>query len=156
MLFRVVMLLLLIAPGSAWAAASCTINASTGPAFGVYDPVGANATSPLDATGTLTIQCNGATDDLTVSLDQGMYAAGGSSCALPFRQMAQGVARLRYNLYLDASRGAVWGCTFATSDHRVLPKGASTTAYTIHARVPPGQDVPPGVYADTVGVNVTF
>ena len=156
MLFRIVLVVLLLIPGSVWAAGSCTINASTGPSFGVYDPVGANATTPMDATGSLSIQCNGATDDLTVAFDQGMYAAGGSSCALPFRQMAQGVNRLRYNLYLDAARGSVWGCAFATSDYRVLPKGASNTLYTIYARIPPGQDVPPGVYADTVGVNVTF
>ena len=157
LLLRVCLLLVLLCPGAAWAAALCTITTSSGPAFGSYDSLGANASTPRDATGTMSVQCNGAADDLSVEFDQGMYAATGSTCALPLRQMGQGTNRLRYDLYRDAARSLVWGCNPATSSHLVLGSGSPNSVFTIYGRVPPGQvNAAPGLYADTVGVTVTF
>lgn len=148
--------LALLVPGMAWAAGQCTINASMGPAFGVYDPQGANATAPLDASGLLTIECNPGAKQMEVSFGQGMYAASGSSCSFPLRQMGQGAHRMRYDLYRDAARSQVWGCTSATSEHRELSKNVPINNFIIYGRIPAGQNPAVGLFSDTISVDVSF
>lgn len=157
-LIRMVLLLMAFwLPSQAWAAANCTINTNQGPAFGIYDAIGPHATMPLDATGTIRINCNGAADDLSVSFNQGNAPAAGSSCALPLRQMSSGANRLRYNLFRDAARTQIWGCTSGTSTHdKILDNGATVNTYTIYGRIPPNQIVATGLYSDTIGITVIF
>jgi spore coat protein U-like protein len=156
-LFRYMwILLLLLAPSVSWAAARCTITTLSGPGFGNYDPNGANATSPLDATGSIVINCNGATNDLFITIDQGVTPDAGSTCGLPLRQMSSGADRLRYDLYQDAAHNVVWGCNSGSVEHIVLPHGPTITSRTIYGRILPGQNVASGGYSDTVGVSVSF
>lgn len=94
---------------SASVAANCTITTSA-VAFGAYDPVVANASTALDATGGVTVTCtSGASTKIT--LGQGASAKGGSTDAVPLRQMASGGNRLEYFLHQDAGHTTVWGNT---------------------------------------------
>ncbi|RYZ04226.1 MAG: SCPU domain-containing protein [Myxococcales bacterium] len=137
---------------TATVSASCSIS-TTPLAFGTYDPVGAHAAAPLDATGGVVVTCtNGAAT--TVTLGQGSNANTGSSDATPLRRMASGGNFLSYSLYQNAGHTTVWGNTSGTG---VAHTGSGTaTSVSVYGRVPAGQNVASGSYADTVVATVTF
>jgi spore coat protein U-like protein len=124
---------------------TCTIAPAT-LAFGPYDPIGANASSPRDAQATIQIACTRATP-WSVGLNTGSFPAGAT------RQMANGGARLQYGLYLDAARSSPWDTTSTVSG------SAASTApvnLVVHGRIPGGQSVPAGSYADAVVSTINF
>jgi spore coat protein U-like protein len=135
--------------------ASCTI-ATTGIAFGNYDPVVANATAPVDANGTVTVACTqGAVTSLGMS--QGANPTGTSTAVAPARQMASGaVNRIRYDLYQDAARNTAWGDfgTASAEAYTAATKNAATL--NIYGRIPSGQDAVVGAYTDTVTATISF
>lgn len=138
---------------SATVSASCSISTSA-LAFGAYDPVGAHAAAPLDASGAVIVTCtNGAST--TVTLGQGSNANTGSSDAAPLRRMRDaGTNYLSYTLYQDAGRTTTWGNTAGTG---VGHTGAgSATNIAVYGRIPGGQNVASGSYSDTVVATVTF
>ncbi|MGI0490959.1 spore coat U domain-containing protein [Alkalinema pantanalense CENA528] len=138
---------------SASVTANCTI--STAPiAFGAYDPIVANATAPLDSTGTVTVTCtNGA--PTTVTLGQGANAAAGSSDAAPLRQMTNGTSQMAYSLYSDNGYSTVWGNTAGTGTSQNGTGSAQNL--TVYGRVAAGQNLmTTGNYADTVVATVSF
>jgi spore coat protein U-like protein len=115
-------------------------------AFGPYDPIGANASSPRDAQATVQIACTRATP-WSVALNTGSFPAGAT------RQMANGGARLQYGLYRDAARSSPWDTTSTVSG------SAASTApvnLVVHGRIPGGQVVPAGSYADAVVSTINF
>ncbi len=133
--------------------ANCTISASS-LAFGNYDPVVTNASSNLDAAGTLNISCTSGSG-ATVTLGQGTSPAGGSTDAAPLRRMSNGASGyLSYGLYQDIPRTVLWGNTAGTGEaYTGTGTGGSMTVY---GRVAAGQSVPVGSYSDTVVATVTF
>ncbi|MBD2326396.1 spore coat U domain-containing protein [Alkalinema sp. FACHB-956] len=138
---------------SASVTANCTI--STAPiGFGAYDPIVANASIPLDATGTVTVTCtNGA--PTVVTLGQGSNADTGSTDAAPLRRMANGAAMMSYSLYSDAGRTTVWGNTAGTGTSQNGTGSAQNL--TVYGQVAAGQNlVTTGSYADTVVATVSF
>ena len=138
-------------------ASSCTVSA-TNIAFGAYDPADVNATTPRDASGTVSVRCTRGTSTAVASLTQGANAAAGSTCASPLRQMnGGGTLRLRYDIYQDAGRATVWGCD-ATTVQAIPTFTSSLTPATLttYGRIPAGQDAAIGSYTDTVQVSVTF
>lgn len=129
-------------------AAACTIDAGT-LGFGDYDPVVANAATPLDAQGSFSIRCTGNTP-YTVALGPGLQAVGTT------RRMAGGVnnaQRLQYQLYSDAGRTRVWSTT-----NTVGGTAADTTpiTLTVYGRIPPAQPVGIGGYSDVVQSTINF
>jgi spore coat protein U-like protein len=132
-------------PATATVTKACTIQPAT-LAFGSYDPLGANATTPRDAQGTIQIACTGTT----------AYAVGlglGSNAAGAVRQMASGASRLAYELYSDAARTTVWSPT------AVVGGTAPSTApipLPVYGRILPGQMVPAGAYQDVVVSTINF
>lgn len=134
--------------------AECACNvAVTGVNFGPYD---AAAALPRDSTGSVTVSCDQNPPlDLTITI-----GPSGTTGAYQPRSMRStiGTDRLNYNLYTDASRNVVWGDgtagTTAVIVRRVNRNRVQTA--TIYARTPPGQDVPPGVYADTLVVTILY
>ncbi len=138
---------------SATVAASCTIDASAGLAFGTYDPVVANASANLDVDGTISTTCtNGST--ATITLGQGANAGSGSTAAIPVRRMLAGTTDfLSYELYTDGPRTTVWNDT--TSGSPVTGTGAPVST-TVFGRIPPGQNVRANSYSDTVLATITF
>ena len=133
-------------------AANCTI--TTLPvAFGAYDPIGTNASSPLNATGTVTVRCTNGSPS-TITLGQGVNPDTGSTDDIPLRRMAGGPSRLSYGLYSDAGFTTVWGNTLWTG---VPHTGDGTaTAITVYGEVPAGQNVTATNYSDMVVATVTF
>ncbi|MFI4909982.1 MAG: spore coat protein U domain-containing protein [Steroidobacterales bacterium] len=97
-----------------------------------------NATSALDGTGTVTVTCtNGSA--VAVTLNQGTNPAGGSTDAVPARQMKDaGTDHLAYTPYQDSNRTTVWGNTVGTS---VSDTGNGTAqSLTVYGAVAPPLD----------------
>jgi spore coat protein U-like protein len=121
-------------------------------AFGSYDPVSANATTPLDGTGTVNVYCTPGTA-ATVLLDLGSNASGST------RQMLGPSANLlQYEIYRNAGRTLIWGSTIPTAN-----SGTSTSintainnGFSAYGRIPAGQDVIFGNYSDSVLVTVNY
>jgi spore coat protein U-like protein len=115
-------------------------------AFGSYDAIGAHASSPLDAQGQIGVRCTRNTP-YAVGLDFGANGSGAT------RRMANGAARLTYELYSDPTRTVVWtpsatlGGTAGNIADIPLP---------VYGRIPPAQIVQGGPYQDTVIATVTF
>jgi spore coat protein U-like protein len=135
---------------SASVAANCTI--STSPvAFGAYDPLGANSTTPagdLAGAGSVTVTCtkgNGA----TVDLGSGLYAVGS------VRNMSDATDVLAYELYTDALHTTVWGSGVGTN----TIGGATSKAprvVPVYGLVKGNQYVGAGSYVDTVVATVNY
>ncbi len=133
---------------TATVAKNCSITTAA-VAFGSYDPIVANATTPLDGTGSVVVTC---TKGAGTRIDLGLGAnASGST-----RRMLGGTDNLTYELYSDTGRTTVWGSgagaglTIATA-----PSKAART-FTVYGRVPAGQDVGAASYADTVVATINF
>ncbi len=132
---------------------SCVITANP-LAFGNYDPLVGNKTADLDAQTNITVQC---VDEMnaTVSLDQGLYPASGSTPAIPLRQLQceDQDDPLAYFLYADASHTTVWGSD--TSTQPLLADGTPHD-YTIYGVIPHGQMGEAEAYSDTVTATVIY
>ncbi len=137
-------LLLTAAP----ALAACTIS-TTPVTFGAYDVF---ATAPLDSTGTVTFRCGQGDKNITITLSK-----GGAATFNP-RQMRSGAQTLAYNLYRDATRTSIWGDgTGGTTIYsNANPPAKDDVSVTIYGRIPTGQDVTAGSYADTITATILF
>ena len=137
--------LLLLLAGAAESA--CSVD-STPVAFGVYSPFSA---VPADTAGTLRVTCDAVTVGYTVLL-----SAGGAGSYSP-RRLSGGGYALSYNLYIDPLRTTVWGDgsggTASVTGAFALP---GATDHTVYGRVPAGQNVGAGAYADTITVTINF
>lgn len=138
---------------------TCLVNNSL-LALGSYDSI-ANATTPLDATSSLSINCSaGATAIL--GLGQGLHADTGSTEALPARRLSNGATTpdyLSYNLYQDAGHAAVWGNTTGAGGTGIVytGTGALDSSVTVYGRVASGQTpIGAGVYTDTVVITAYY
>ncbi|MEI6245312.1 MAG: spore coat U domain-containing protein, partial [Acidobacteriota bacterium] len=90
---------------SATVANNCTIS-SNAISFGSYDPIVAQATANLDATGSVVITCTkGATT--TIGLDTGANASGST------RRLSSAGSYLDYELFQDSGRSTIWTNTGA-------------------------------------------
>ena len=128
-------------------AANCSIS-TTSVAFGTYNVFSA---SPLDSTGTVTIQCTG-NANVQINLDKG------GAATFAGRRMLKGSEPLSYNLYTDAARTLIWGDgTSGTSTYTQngVPNNTPVTV-TIYGQVPADQDVTAGSYSNTVTAVVNF
>jgi spore coat protein U-like protein len=127
--------------------AACSISA-TAVSFGSYNVF---ASAPLDSTGSVSYQCTILTPAVTITLDR-----GGASSFTP-RRMLRGTQALTYNLYLDPSRLVIWGDgTGGTQTYTALLPLPQNIVVPVYGRVPSGQDVAVGVYADTITATILF
>ena len=133
---------------SATVAKNCSIT-TTAVAFGAYDPVVANATAPLDGSGSVVVTC---TKGAGTRIDLGL----GANVSGTTRRMAGGTDFLTYELYQDTGRTTVWGS--GATDGLTIPVAPSRAArtFTVFGRVPAGQDVAADSYADTVVATINF
>lgn len=137
---------------SATVSANCTIS-TTALSFGAYDPIATNASTPLDATGTVTITCTkGATT--TIGLDVGSNGAAASGTT---RAMKSGSDVLSYEIYQNAGRTTLWGNSGGDLFTPAAAPSKAPRTFSTFGRVPAGQDVPAGAsYTDTVTATVNF
>jgi spore coat protein U-like protein len=132
-------------------AEACTISA-TGVMFGAYDP---RAAGPDDGTGSIAIACHPRDSSVTIALGSGGSGSAGS------RRMASGAALLSYNLYTSSSRTIIWGdgsggTSPVTLTNGNVSGGTRRFSANIFGRIPASQNVPAGIYVDTIVVTVTF
>jgi spore coat protein U-like protein len=119
--------------------------------FGVYVPSSAST-----ANTSVTVSCTLALDLLTdfhVSL-----SAGNSLTDPSARYLKQGSNRLGYNIFTDGGYMTVWGDGSAGSVDQGYSSLLSlgSTSFTGFGRVPQGQYVQAGAYADRITVTVSF
>jgi spore coat protein U-like protein len=130
---------------------NCTIS-TTAVAFGAYDPVAANASSPLDGTGSVIIACTKNTS-ATIGLDLGGSPSGSQ------RRMTTGGGSpsfADYEVYQDSGRTTVWGNSGAGLLSPSAAPSKAPRTFTVYGRVAAGQDIPPGSYTDAVVATVNF
>ena len=128
---------------------NCTISTSA-LAFGSYDPVGTNASTNLDGTGSVAVACTKGTT-ATVGLGLGSNASGST------RRLTDGSGNyLTYELYQDSGHTTVWG---NAGGGLLSPAAAPSKAarnFTVYGQVVSNQDVTAGSYSDTVVATVNF
>ena len=128
---------------------NCTI--TTAPlAFGTYDPVVANATTPLDATATVTIACTMGTP-ATIGLD-----AGSNALASQRRLTNASSAYMNYQMFLDSAHATMWGNDSSNQMDAGAAPSKAPRAFPVYGRIPAGQDVPIGPFSDSVVATVNF
>ncbi|MDP9195491.1 MAG: spore coat U domain-containing protein [Pseudomonadota bacterium] len=125
----------------------CAVSAAT-LAFGTYS---ITASSPDDATSTITVTCTNGTD-WDVSLN-----GGGTGLILARLMSGTGnpLNLLGYQLYTSAGRTTVWGDGLLGSQVSGTGTG-SAQSLTVYGRIPAGQAVASDSYTDTVTVAVTY
>jgi len=135
------------------ALSQCTINA-TPVNFGNYD---AFSGAPLDAVGTITLNCPGNVGRATVTL-----SVSSTSGTFNPRRMKRsgGNDLLGYNIYTDTTRRAIFGD--GTGGTRLMrprrppgPRVPWSASIAMYGRIPSGQDVPVGSYSDTLTATIT-
>jgi spore coat protein U-like protein len=149
-----VLLLLALAPGRAFALADCSTSA-TSVAFGNYNPFFGTAT---DSTGDITVACSLlGIISLGVNYTIRLSAGNGGSGYAP-RQMQNGADTLNYNLYLNSGRTTVWTATDPNTvgDSYLLGIGTVTRHYTVYGRIPALQNARRGSYLDVITVTVDY
>lgn len=139
-------------PSSAKALGLCTVGPLTGLDFGSYDVF---SSAPKQVPGSLTVNCLAllSSDRITVSLSKG------SSNSYATRTMKFGTNSLNYNIYLGGytvvfGDGTSGSSTYGPVPPSVLILGALTVDF--FGQIPARQNVPAGVYSDTLIVTVNF
>ncbi|WP_207459050.1 spore coat U domain-containing protein [Azospirillum sp. SYSU D00513] len=124
---------------SATVAATCNVSSGSID-FGTYTP-----SANTDQTSAVSVTCTAGTT-YTVELGAGGNAADQA------RRMAGSGSHLTYELYSDSSRSLVWNAT-----NKVTGTGiGSAQSIPVYGRIPSGQSVPAGSYADSVQILVTY
>lgn len=148
-------------PVSATVSQACSISTSSALAFGAYDPIGANSSAALNATGQISVTCSKGAHGLTVGMGLGIQPSGTQ------RQM-KGVllGLLNYNLFQPPSTTPGTACTFpgtiawteSSPGLLTLTEAPSKVArlYNVCGTIPGGQDVLVDSYTDTVSATLNF
>jgi spore coat protein U-like protein len=125
---------------------SCTLLTGSDLDFGNHPgPIAA----VYDNTTTLSMQCRGGTP-WTLTLDNGKYFDSGTR-----RMRIDGTdSYVRYGLYHDTNRSLPWGQS--ASDMLAGSGTGALDTRTVYGRVPSGQNVPAGIYSDTVTATITY
>ena len=122
-------------------------------AFGNYDPVVANASTPLkvtDSTTALTISCT-KNVTATLSFNNGLNNA---SCTGNPTCMSDGAGDyLNYSVYTDNTFATVWNSTNTVS---YTSTGLGAPALKVNGEIPAGLSVPAGSYTDTLTATANF
>lgn len=134
-------------PVTATVQTACSVTANP-LAFGNYDPT---STTALDATTTLSVLCTVGT-----AFTVGLNAGTASGATVTTRRMTNGASTLNYALYREAGRTNNWGNTPGTDTPPATTAPVGPASITVYGRVPAGQNVPAGGYADTITVTVNY
>ena len=135
---------------SSQVATRCSVEGSGGLRFGAYNVFDV---APVDAVGTLLIECTGIEAGMPVVIELGRGGEGG----FLGRALRNARHELRYQVYLDAARTVIWGDgTGGTSVMRVRPPDGRPLSIPLFGRVPPRQNVSPGDYSDELLVTIEY
>jgi spore coat protein U-like protein len=142
-----------LATGASWAA-TCSVSAVT-LGFGSYNPL---ALGHSDTTGNIAVTCEGIPGE-SLAYSIAVSAGGSGSFAARRMRLASG-AVLNYNIYTTPARNVVWGDssagTVTVSDAVRLLTRRVTRNYPLFGRTFAGQNVPVGLYTDSIVVTLVF
>lgn len=145
--------LVLLCSSRALALGLCTVSTVTVMNFGAYDPF---SSTPRDSTAQVTVGCLSLLSTQTISIQ----LSKGSSNTYAARTMQQGGYALQYNIYLDSNRTVIFGDGTGGSsvDGPYAPSILVLGSYTLtlYGRIFARQNVPAGIYNDTLTVTVNF
>jgi len=145
-------------PVNAAVAATCTISTAN-LNFGNYDPILANATTPLVMDGSVTVTCTKGSQ-VWIDLDAGTHAASAVGTTRAMLLSGVGPDALSYELFSDAGLTTVWGLGDPTAGGNGFAPGPAVNkngrTFPIHGRVPAAQDSAVGNYTDSVQATVNF
>lgn len=139
-------------------AATCSVSAIGGLAFGAIDILSGMA---VDVNGgSIQVTCYGADGPIpyTIALDAG----SGPGASVSVREMQGASATLAYSIYQsmgDRGANSPWGTLggAALSTSLTISGGAGTNNSPVYGRVFGGQQTArPGAYSDTVNITVTY
>ena len=133
---------------------NCTISTAD-IAFGAYDAIVDNATTDLDAVGSVTTTCTVGSAGKVI-IGQGLGAPDGSTDEDPIRRMSGPSGDfLIYQVYSDDDRSVVW--TNDTDTGVEYTANGSAQVMPVYGRVAKGQTtVAEGSYSDTLLVTVNY
>lgn len=138
-------------PVQAQVALNCTFQSAPSLNFLSYDPNGVNNTVPLDQATTLQISCTkGAT--ATIGINTGTNAGQAS---IGTRALANGTRRLGYDLYQNATRTLLWTNSGAGL-YTFVSTSSAPASLTLYGRIFAGQNVPTGIYTDTLTITINY
>jgi len=147
-------------PVTASVSKSCNVSVgATALAFGAYDPVTANLTAPLNATGSVVVTCAKNSSGLTIGMGLGAQPLSG------VRQMISGTDLLAYNVGQPPNNTPGTACTFpavtAWNETTLLSitnaPSKAPRSYNVCGSVPGGQDAAVGAtYTDTIVATINF
>lgn len=135
-------------------AANCTISAVP-IAFGAYNPV---TKAAVNTTATITTTCTA----LVVAGSYSISISSGQSGTPTTRYLLSNTNRLNYQVYIDSARTRIAGdgvAGTATVDGNITPLVGLLTASrtdTLYATIPAGQSAVPGIYTDTLVLQITY
>lgn len=125
---------------------------TTSIAFGNYDP-------SVDRTANATISVDCTLNDILPSFDAAILAGNSNPSYVP-RKMTYllSASPLNYNIFIDGSYGTVWGNGTQTTQtkHHTQTSGVRHVTMTAFGKIPSGQFVTPGLYNDSLTVQITF
>lgn len=128
--------------------ADCVIESPSALNFGIFDPATAREDADVTADA-VSISCTRGASGVTIALDAGTHAAGRR------RAMAGDKAgpSLFYEVYTSAAHTVVWN---EINTVAYVPAHAGAQRISLYGRIPAGQTVRPGRYADTLLAMVNF
>lgn len=118
--------------------------------FGTYDPLLANASLPADVSAVVTVVCTRNTG-ASLSFGTGLHGVSHGNRSMSGR----GADGLHYDIYRDSAHSQIWGD--GSDAIHLTSKGTSQPQHlTVFGRIPPQQEVEPGVYSDVLTAAVDF
>ena len=137
---------------------TCTLS-TTAINFGNYNPLSA---ANNDTTGNIAVTCQIISGNNAV-VSYVIILSTGNSLSYAQRYMNFGNNQLNYNIYTNTNRTSIWGngtqSSTTISNSYVLSRQEypqKTDNFTTYARAPGSQNLPSGVYNDTITVTVNF
>jgi spore coat protein U-like protein len=115
-------------------------------AFGIYDPLVANAAQPADVSAVVTVTCTRNTG-ASLSFDTGLHAQRSMS--------GRGAEGLHYDIYRDSAHSQIWG-RGGDAIHLTSKGTNQPQQLMVFGRIPPRQEVEPGAYSDVLTAAVDF
>src|SRR5436190_21487916 len=131
---------------SATVNAVCDISASD-LSFGTYS---AQTATPLQGPTLLRATCTPAT-----TYNSGLNEGVSPGATVTARKMVSGANVLNYQLHSDSARSTNWGNTTGTDTVTGTGTGVAVN-HTVYGQVPAAQNIPAGIYADTITVRIYY
>lgn len=120
--------------------------------FGVYNNF---ASVPTETAARITVMCDGTTlVPVTLTIGNGQYSSGFTPRQMRHAHLADHIG---YLLFTDASMTMIWGD--GTRGSVPIAKSVAPGALVeipIYGRIPPGQDIGVGRYADRLTIHLDF